>query len=272
MAQNDEATRSVSNGHDFLWPHLKELPAFRALLRAVEARYYQDIEMPVPILDLGCGDGHFASVAFPGRALVGIDLGWQELREAAARDTYRWVIQGDATELPFPSAFFGTVISNSVLEHIPNIEAVLAEVSRVLEPGGQLIFCSPSEYFTANLSLYRLLAQVGWYSMAEAYGRWFNRISRHYHCDSPDQWAQRLRQVGLRPLRSWYYFSPGATTLFEWGHFYGLPSLFFRKLTKRWIIAPWTWSLKPVEWLLRPFYEEPPREGGACFFMIVLKE
>ena len=53
---------------DFLWRHLRELPAFRALLRAVEARFYQDLlPLQEPVLDLGCGDGHFASVTFPRR-------------------------------------------------------------------------------------------------------------------------------------------------------------------------------------------------------------
>ena len=48
---------------DLLWRNLKELPAFRGLLRAVEARFYQDLPLPEPVLDLGSGDAHFASVA-----------------------------------------------------------------------------------------------------------------------------------------------------------------------------------------------------------------
>ena len=42
---------------DLLWQHLKTLPAFRALLRAVEARFYQQLDFPGPVLDIGCGDG-----------------------------------------------------------------------------------------------------------------------------------------------------------------------------------------------------------------------
>jgi len=52
---------------DFLWPHLQALPYFRALLRAVEASLVHPIALPPPILDVGCGDGHFARVAFDGR-------------------------------------------------------------------------------------------------------------------------------------------------------------------------------------------------------------
>ena len=49
---------------DYLTLHLQDLPYFRALLRAVEARFYKDITLPPPVLDLGCGDGHFASLAW----------------------------------------------------------------------------------------------------------------------------------------------------------------------------------------------------------------
>ena len=49
---------------DLLWRHLRGVPAFRALLRAVESRFYQDLELPRPVLDLGCGDGHFAGTTF----------------------------------------------------------------------------------------------------------------------------------------------------------------------------------------------------------------
>jgi len=257
---------------DFLWLHLKEVPAFRALLRAVEARFYQGLEMPEPVLDLGCGDGHFASLAFPRRAWVGLDPEWGPLKEAAARRAYRWVVQADGARMPFPSSFFGTVVSNSVLEHIPPVEAVLAEVARVLRPGGFFLFCSPSHRFVEFLSLYRLLRRLRLRRAAEAYGRLFNRISRHDHCDAPEVWVARLERAGLRPVRVWFYFSPGATALLEWGHPYGLPSLIFKKLFGRWILAPWRWSLWPVERILRPFYEEPPGLEGAYFFMIAQKE
>ncbi|WP_376792223.1 class I SAM-dependent methyltransferase [Thermoflexus sp.] len=257
---------------DPLWLHLKEVPAFRALLRGVEARFYQGLEMPEPVLDLGCGDGHFATIAFPGKVMVGLDPERRALREAAARRAYRWVVQADGARMPFPAGFFRTVISNSVLEHIPDVEAVLQEVARVLRPGGYFLFCSPSHRFVEFLSVYRLLRRLGLGRAAEAYGRLFNRISRHYHCDAPEVWASRLGRAGLRPLRWWFYFSRSATALLEWGHPYGLPSLIYKRLFGRWILAPWRWSLWPVERVLRPFYAEPPGSEGAYFFMIARRE
>ena len=130
---------------DLLWRHLKDLPYFRALLRAVEARFYQDIDLAEPILDLGCGDGHFASIALDGRTpMVGVDPWWSPLTKTVKRQVYRYAIQSVGGALPFASQYFSTVISNSVLEHIPELDPVLAEVNRVLKPGGTLILTYPN--------------------------------------------------------------------------------------------------------------------------------
>lgn len=261
----------MPSGEDFLRAHLREVPAFRALLRSVEARFYRDLPLAGPVLDLGCGDGHFASLALPGLAPVGVDLSAGVLREAVRRRVYRAVVRADAAYLPFRSEVFGTVVSNSVLEHIPGVEAVLAEISRVLKPGGRLAFSVPSEHFAEYLSVGRLLKRLGLGRLAGAYRRFFNRISRHVTCESPAWWAARLKAVGLEPVEYRYYFSPGATALLEWGHLYGLPALVFKKLVGRWVLAPWAWSFWPVERVLRRFYLEAPATVGAYFFMIAAK-
>ena len=100
---------------DFLWLHVKDLPYFRSLLRAVEARFYQDIELPTPTLDIGCGDGHFASVAFDRQIDVGIDPWWEPLREAQKWGGYHSLIAADGARVPFPDGYFASAISNSAM-------------------------------------------------------------------------------------------------------------------------------------------------------------
>jgi ubiquinone/menaquinone biosynthesis C-methylase UbiE len=152
---------------DLLWQHLKDLPYFRALLRAVEARFYANLTLGEPVLDLGCGDGHFASLALAGRtSLVGVDPGWSSLTKAAQRGVYRHALQCLGAQLPFASGCFNTVISNSVLEHIPDVDAVLIETARVLRPGGTLIFCS-QRTFSLLISLQRCAAWLQ--RLGEAY-------------------------------------------------------------------------------------------------------
>lgn len=266
---------------DFLWRQLKGVPAFRALLRAVESRFYQDLPLTQPVLDLGCGDGHFAQQTFIDTPppLVGIDPWWEPLQEAQGRHVYGLAVQSSGGRLPFADNTFGSVVSNSVLEHIPDVEAVVKEAARVLaspglesgQPGGLLVITAPSEYFTAFLSISMALRRIGLDKAASAYESWFNKISRHHHCDSPAVWHQRLAQAGLRTIRWQYYFSPAAHARLEWGHLFGLPSLVTRWFFGRWILAPWRSSLEPVEQWLRPAYDEEFPKRGAYLLFIARK-
>jgi SAM-dependent methyltransferase/4-amino-4-deoxy-L-arabinose transferase-like glycosyltransferase len=264
--------------HDPLWDHLKGVPAFRALLRAVESRFYRDLELPRPMLDLGCGDGHFARTTFSTPPEVGVDPWWRPLREARERESYGLSVQAQGGRLPFAEGQFATVISNSVLEHIPDVEEVLSEAARVLQgpeedgPGvrlpGKLVITVPSEHFSGFLSISGFLRQVGLDRAAAAYEGWFNRISRHHHCDPPSLWHQRLGAAGLRTVSWQYYFSPSAHHRLEWGHYLGLPSLVSKLLFGRWVLAPWRSSLKWTERWLRPSFDEPPPEKGAYLLFV----
>lgn len=258
---------------DLLWRNLKDLPAFRGLLRAVEARFYQDIALPEPTLDLGCGDAHFASVAFDHPLTAGVDPWTAPLAEARRlRPTaYRLLSQADGAALPFPDNHFASAVSNSVLEHIPVLEPVLAEVARVLKPGAPFVFCSPSDYFLPFLSIAGALHRLGLSGPARAYEAFFNRISRHHHCDGPEVWRMRLEAAGFKVERHWYYFSMGALQTLEWWHYWGLPALMTKSLTGRWLLSPTQANLALTEKWMRPFYEEPLPEKGAYLFVIARK-
>lgn len=259
---------------DLLAQHLKELPAFRALIRATEARLFASLNLASPILDLGCGDGHFASVAIQpfktcsGPVCAGIDPARAPLAEARARGHYTVLAQALGDRLPFPDGAFATVVSNCVLEHIPQVDPVLSEVSRVLQPGGTFVCTVVSQRFPEYLfwpTLFRRLRLPG---LARRYERWFNRISVHHHCDDPARWTARFEEAGLGVDRWQYYLSPAAARTFDLWHYLGAPTLLYRRLTGRWIVAPWRWSLAPTEWWMRRYYEEPaPTEGLDIFFV-----
>jgi len=247
---------------------LRELPAFRALLRAVEADFYTDLPMPGPVLDLGCGDGHFASVAFRQILDVGLDPWAAPLQEARQRSRYKLLTRGSGASLPFSDAAFATVVSNSVLEHIEDVEPVIAEVARVLKPGGRFYFCVPGPNFRRFLSVARALDRLGLRRWAESYRRLFDRISRHRYYDTPQAWGERLARSGLQLDRWWTYFSPRALAALEWGHPLGLPCMLVKRLTGRWLLMPARWNLALTEALLRPLYAESlPAEGAYLFFV-----
>ena len=257
---------------DFLWQHLEELPAFRALLRAVEARFYQDLlPLPEPVLDVGCGDGHFASVAFRTPAMAGIDPSGDMLREAKRRGAYDLLALSVGGALPFASGWFATVVSNSVLEHIPDVDVVLDEIGRVLRPGGRFVFCVPSDHFTENLFFTQLFDRMRLKTASRAYERYFNRISRHHHCDGVDVWRARLLRAGMRLANSTPYFSERALHALDLGHYLGVPNLVSKKLFGRWVLVPARWNLAPAERWLRPLYEESLPDVGAYLFLVADK-
>lgn len=257
---------------DLLWLHLKELPAFRALLRAVEARFYQDLlPLAEPVLDVGCGDGHFASVALPVALAAGIDPDPGVLKEAHDRGAYRVLARSLGGALPFADGTFATVISNSVLEHIPKLDPVMAEISRVLAPSGQFIFCVPGDHFTDLLFFTQLFRRLRLEGLARSYERYFNRISRHRHCDGPEVWQARLEETGLQLQESFYYFSNQATHALDVGHYLGAPSLITKKLLGHWILVPTRWNLAVTERWLRPLYEEARPQVGAYLFCVASK-
>jgi len=90
-------------------------------------------------LDLGCGGGlYFDVLAATGRTVVGLDRSADQLRIARGRSPQ--IVQGDAAALPFADGTFRAVATLWISTDVDDFAAVLAEASRVLAPGGRLIF------------------------------------------------------------------------------------------------------------------------------------
>jgi SAM-dependent methyltransferase len=257
---------------DFLFLHLCDLPYFRGFLRAVESRFYEDLPMPAPILDVGCGDGNFAALTFDGTIDVGLDPWHGPIHEAKRYGKYHLLVESYGDRAPFPDGCFASAFSNSVLEHIPDVDAVLKETARMLQPGAPFYFCVPNANFTQNLSVARFFDRIGLKPLASAYRRFFNFISRHRHTDHPDVWEKRLNDAGFKVERWWHYFSPSALATLEWGHYFGLPSLISKKLFGRWILAPYRWNLSLIYNWLRKYAQDPLHESGAYTFYIAIRQ
>jgi ubiquinone/menaquinone biosynthesis C-methylase UbiE len=127
---DESMVRTLAAQADAIWP--QEQP--------IVAAY-----SPTRILDVGCGTGEFTSrVArlFPHASAIGVDLIETSLelaRERCADLGERVTFQrGDAYELPFGDGAFDLVACRHVLQAIPDAPRVLAELVRVLAPGGRL--------------------------------------------------------------------------------------------------------------------------------------
>jgi SAM-dependent methyltransferase len=155
------------------------------LWRGAEIAVLRQQMFPPPVLDLGCGDGLVTSFILPN-VEIGLDPDQSALNQAKKLGIYRQVIAAGMENCGLEEGSAGTIVSNSVLEHIPAIDAVLDSVARVLCPGGKLVFTVPTEAFSNSL-LFRV----------PRYAARRNQRLQHLNLWPVAEWQRRLARAGL---------------------------------------------------------------------------
>jgi len=116
------------------------------------------------ILEVACGRGGFVrQLARAGAIVTGCDFSGAALHAARLKLCNNGqpppvtLVQGDAQSLPFAGDSFDVVISCETIEHLPQVQAALAEMHRVTRPGGKLYLTTPN-YFNF-MGLYEIYAR-----------------------------------------------------------------------------------------------------------------
>jgi ubiquinone/menaquinone biosynthesis C-methylase UbiE len=124
--------------------HWMQRIIFGPIQQAVLQLAAEQVSRPSAILDVGCGTGKLlksAEARFPGAKLVGVDAAIEMVKYAQTSNPTGAIQfqQAMAEELPFPNASFDLVFSTMTFHHWSNQTRGIAEVARILTPGGRWV-------------------------------------------------------------------------------------------------------------------------------------
>ena len=222
---------------NFLADYVAHAPLALAFERTLECRILAEQTFDRPILDLGCGDGLFARILFAETIDTGIDPNEQEIRRADKTGIYRELIQCSGSDIPKPDGAYKTVFSNSVLEHIPDLPPVLAEIHRILAPGGSFYFTVPADSFEIWSAVNQLLLCLGLSKKSRNFRKFFNRFWKHYHAYPEAEWKALAQQVNFEVTDSFLYDAPRVALGNDILAPFAFPSMVLNKLAGRWVLS-----------------------------------
>lgn len=151
------------------------------------------------VLDMGCGGGRHAFALYRrGADVVALDMDAKELADVAAMfaamenegevpvGASAQAVRGDAYSLPFEDESFDRIVAAEVLEHLPEDTDAMAELSRVLKPGGIMAVSVP-----------RYLPEKVCWALSDEYHEVEGGHVRIYQADTL---KDRLQRNGLKPV------------------------------------------------------------------------
>lgn len=135
------------------------------------------------LLEVGCGLGHLVGQLDGDFFSMGLDVNRWALLQAKNVAVRTFLQEGFAEDLPYANASFGSVIIKHVIEHLPRPERCIAELGRILAPGGLLVLSTP------NLnSLLKPMKGDQWIGY---------RDPTHISLKPPHEWLGLLKNAGF---------------------------------------------------------------------------
>lgn len=223
--------------HDFA-RYYAFAPAALALRECVRLQAVRDLDLAEPILDVGCGDGLFANLAYPGKLIWGIDINPTEVQRAQSTASYRTLICGNICQVDLPERYFRSAIANCSLEHVPDLGGALRNIRRSLVDGSRFALIVPTPDWTRELAFPQLLRAAGLSSLARAYGEGLDRVFSHVHLYDEATWTRHLADAGFRVDESRRIVARSTAIVFDLMLYPSLVGYFVKRLTGRWVLAP----------------------------------
>lgn len=224
---------------DFIVPYIKKAPMALALERIFECHILSQQKFERPALDIGCGDGIFASVLFAQKIDLGIDPDGRELEQARRSEMYDELICCGAQQIPKKDGSFRTIFANSVFEHIIPIRDVLKEARRVIACDGRMYLTVPTHLYDHQTVCFRLLSALQLKGAAEGFRKYYDRFWKHHHYYDLDGWRRLFEECGWSIVQN-QTFNPTSARLWQDSLIpLSIGSFISRKFFGRWFALPW---------------------------------
>jgi len=214
----------------YIKKYLENRPMFMAIIRGQEAMLFKKYNKLIKskVMDFGCGEGFFAGLVFK-KIDVGLDLfNNQRVKEAIEKKTYKTVKLYDGATIPYHNDTFNTIVSNCVLEHIPNINLSLKEIYRVLKPGGLFLTSVMTDQWENNLFGSKLFG--------DGYKKHMRKTQFHENLFSNEEWQKNFKNVGFKINSIDGYLYKKSALWLDIFHYLSIGSLISYKLFNKWIL------------------------------------
>lgn len=256
----------------FFYNYLKEAPLPLALERTFECDILSKQEFKRPILDIGCGEGIFAYILFEEKIDVGIDPNELELKRAKQYKKYEHLINCYGDNIPKKDKSFNTIFSNSVIEHIEDLEPVLREAHRLLADEGNIYFTVPTDKFDKYNLVYLVLSGIGLKRLADRYSLLFNKFWQHYHYYNINGWINLFQKTGFK-VEKYQEYCPKSVCIFnDYMASFSIIGFLKKKFFNKWYLSKGIRSIfSPVIYdLFKNKLKKVPKanEGGIVFFAL----
>jgi SAM-dependent methyltransferase len=224
---------------DILFDYMSMAPLALVFERYLECQIYQEKTFERPVLDLGCGDGLYSYILFDEEIDTGIDPNRKELDRAAELGRYSELIECMGDHISKPDGYYRTIFSNSVLEHIRDLEPVFKEINRLLTQDGRFYMTVPSSNFEQNTAINLLLMKVGLAGFAARYRKFCSVVIwKQYHYKTINEWKSILPNFGFEVVDAFTYDDRSICLLNNFFYPFGIFGKLNKHLFNRWIIFP----------------------------------
>jgi ubiquinone/menaquinone biosynthesis C-methylase UbiE len=261
----------MKSSEEFFKYYVVRNPIAHSLWRSFECERFAKEKLLHPVLDVGCGDGFFTEAVFDRKIDIGIDTDPSEVQRAVKRGNYKKVLTASVVDIPLPDSSVKTVISNCVLEHVPEIDRGLSEIARVLKPGGRLMMTVPSEYYNRDSFYQKLFKTMGFNQAAQWYNRSLNHVFKHYHVYGKKLWLKKFKAHGLELETAEYLMSRRAFRIYDRFLIAAVGGKLLKAFFGRWVIFPRIWMPKIISPSFRGVLNEKD-EKGIVYFMVARKK